>query len=72
MPTYNSIPSSIAPWLSVPNGTRAVDFYKSAFGAVEVYRMDVPDGGLVVTLSVQGAEAGLKSCCSANLTVGGF
>ena len=54
--TGTSFPYSIAPWLSVPNGGRAVDFYKSAFGATEAYRMDMPGGGLVARLSVQGAE----------------
>ena len=48
--------SSIAPWLSVRNGLRAVEFYKSAFGAVETYRLETPDGGLVVKLSINGAE----------------
>jgi PhnB protein len=48
--------TSIAPWLSVRNGLRAVEFYKSAFGAIETYRLEIPDGGLVVKLSVDGAE----------------
>jgi PhnB protein len=48
--------SSIAPWLSVRNGSNAVEFYKSAFGAIEVYRLEIPDGGLVVKLSIDGAE----------------
>jgi PhnB protein len=47
---------SIAAWLSVRNGAQAVDFYKSAFGATEVYRLDVPGGGVVARLSVNGAE----------------
>ena len=47
---------SIAPWLSVPDGARAVAFYKSAFSATEVYRYEDPGGGLVVRLSVAGAE----------------
>jgi PhnB protein len=47
---------SLAPWLTVPGGTKAADFYKSAFGATEVYRYDSPTGGSVVRLSVQGAE----------------
>src|ERR1700724_3261840 len=52
-----SIPCSIAPWLSVRDGERAVAFYKSAFGATEVYRLDGPEGGgVVVRLSVAGAE----------------
>ena len=52
----DSIPCSIAPWLSVRNGAQAVDFYKAAFGATEVYRLDVPGGGVVARLSVDGAE----------------
>jgi PhnB protein len=47
---------SIAPWLSVPDGARAVAFYKSAFSATEVYRYEDPGGGLVVRLSVGAAE----------------
>lgn len=47
--------TTIAPWLSVRNGAKAVDFYKAAFGAAEVYRLDTP-GGLVARLSVDGAE----------------
>ena len=52
----SNIASSIAPWLSVVNSMKAIAFYTSAFGAVEVYRMEDPDGGLVVKLSVDGAE----------------
>ncbi len=48
--------TSIAPWLSVRDGARAVAFYKSAFDATEVYRLEDPSGGLVVRLSVAGAE----------------
>ncbi len=47
---------SIAPVLSVRNGARAVEFYRSAFGAVEVYRVEDPDGAVVSRLSVEGAE----------------
>ncbi len=48
--------SSIAPWLTVSQDKKAIDFYKSAFGASEVYRYDSPTGGTVVRLSVNGAE----------------
>ena len=52
-----AIPTSIAPWLSVRNCAGAVDFYKSAFGAIEAYRLEAPDGELMVAkLSVDGAE----------------
>ena len=47
---------SIAPWLSVRNGAKAVEFYKSAFGAAEAFRIDAPDGAVVARLSVAGAE----------------
>jgi PhnB protein len=50
-----SLPCSIAPWLSVRNGAQAVEFYKSAFGAAEVFRLDA-GGGVVAKLSVDGAE----------------
>jgi len=48
--------SSIAPWLTVRRDAKAIEFYKSAFGASEVYRYDSPTGGSVVRLSVNGAE----------------
>src|SRR5260221_14711485 len=53
MPTNDC---SIAPWLSVRNSAQAVDFYKSAFGAVEVFRLEGAGGGVVARLSVNGAE----------------
>jgi PhnB protein len=57
----NPIPVSIAPWLSVSHGEKAADFYKRAFGAIETYRLEVPGGGLVVQLSVQGAAFWISS-----------
>src|ERR1044072_8769258 len=48
--------TTIVPWLSVSNNAKAVDFYKAAFGATEVYRLEDPGGGLVVRLSINGAE----------------
>lgn len=47
---------SIAPWLSVRKSAQAVDFYKAAFGATEVFRLEDPDGNVVARLSIQGAE----------------
>ena len=51
-----SIVCSIAPMLLVRNGARAVEFYKAAFGASEVYRVEDPAGAVVARLSVDGAE----------------
>ena len=47
---------SVTPMLSVRNGAGAVEFYKSAFGAVEVFHMEDPGGSVVSRLSVEGAE----------------
>ena len=50
------ITTSIAPWLSVANATQAVDYYKTAFGAVEVERLEDEPGSVVVAqLSIGGA-----------------
>lgn len=49
-------PCTVAPWLSVRDSARAVEFYKSAFGATEAYGMEDPGGGVVAKLSLQGAE----------------
>lgn len=50
-----SMPTTIAPWLSIHNSANAVDFYKAAFGANETYRLEVP-GGVIARLSVNGAN----------------
>jgi PhnB protein len=46
----------IAPLLSVRGGARAIEFYKGAFGAEEVFRVEGEDGGVVAQLSIGGAE----------------
>ena len=56
MPT--DLRTSIAPLLSVRRGVEAVEFYKAAFGAVEVYRVEAPDGAVVSRLSVDGRSSG--------------
>ena len=57
MNEQTSIPTSIAPWLSVRNIVEAVNFYKSAFGAIEAYRLEEPPEVLqVAKLSIDGAE----------------
>ena len=48
--------AGIAPMLSVRNGKRAVDFYKAAFGAGELFRIESPDGAVVAQLSVGPAD----------------
>jgi len=51
-PSTNGFPTSLTATLSVRNWDRAIDFYKTAFGATELYR--VPGGG-VGQLAVSGA-----------------
>jgi PhnB protein len=48
--------NSLAPWLEIPDGPRALSFYKSAFDVEETYRYDNPEGGFVVRLNANGAE----------------
>ena len=48
--------TSIAPWLSVRGSAKAVEFYKTAFGATEAFRLEGPEGSVVAKLSVDGAE----------------
>jgi PhnB protein len=38
--------------LSVRRGATAVDFYKAAFGAIELFRLDDPSGAVVARLSL--------------------
>jgi PhnB protein len=47
--------TTIAPWLCLRGGERAVEFYKKAFGAVEVFHLDGGDS-VVAKLSIDGAE----------------
>jgi PhnB protein len=56
MTAKSSSPVSIAPWLSVRNGARAVEFYKTAFGASQTYRIEDGAGSVVARLSIDAAE----------------
>jgi PhnB protein len=48
--------TTIAAMLSVREGTKAVEFYKAAFGAIELFRIDDESGAVVAQLSVDGGE----------------
>ncbi len=48
--------AAIVPTLSVRNGAAAIDFYKEAFGAVELMRVASPDGLVVAEMSIDGAH----------------
>jgi PhnB protein len=53
---------TVTPYLIVSSGARAIDFYKRAFGATEVFRMSAPDGQRVMhaTLSIYGSNVMLS------------
>jgi len=52
-----STTAKIAPWLSVADATRAVEYYRAAFGAIELERLEDEAGSVVVAqLSIGGAD----------------
>jgi PhnB protein len=50
------IKTSLAPLLSVRRGASAIDFYKRALGAEELFRIEDDKGDVVARLTVDGAE----------------
>jgi PhnB protein len=55
------ISTTIAPWLSVSDAAEAIEFYRSAFGAIEAYRLDGEAGWVeVALLTVDGAPFWLQ------------
>ena len=49
--------AKIAPWLSVADATKAVEYYKAAFGAIELELLEDETGSVVVAqLSIGGAD----------------
>jgi PhnB protein len=63
---------SIAPWLAVRDAQEAVDYYKAAFGAVELYRLPADDGTVAVAqLSVRGAVFWVQTDSNASATAPG-
>ncbi len=51
-----TVKTSIAPMLSVRRGAKAIDFYKAAFSAQEIFRLDDDNGSVLAHLSVDSAE----------------
>jgi PhnB protein len=59
--TVESVETHIAPWLAVRNATEELDYYRAAFGAVELYRLEGDPGQVIVArLSVGGADFWLQ------------
>jgi PhnB protein len=49
------VPTRILPFLTVKDASRAIDFYKNAFGAKELSRLETPQGQTVAELEIDGA-----------------
>jgi PhnB protein len=49
------VSTTLAPWLLVRGSIQAVEFYKAAFGATEVYRLE-GRGGVVSRLAIGNSE----------------
>jgi PhnB protein len=47
---------NLAPMLSVRRGAQAVEFYKTAFAAEELFRIESPDGAVVAQLAVGSSD----------------
>ena len=48
--------TALEPWLAVRGAAHAVAFYIAAFGAVEIYHLEDPGGGVVSRLAIEGAS----------------
>lgn len=60
--TVNPIPTgyrTLTPYLAVPDGAAAIDFYQRAFGAEVVSRMDAP-GGLLMHAELRIGDSMLQ------------
>ncbi|HVX25608.1 MAG TPA: VOC family protein [Parafilimonas sp.] len=60
-----AIKTSIAPWLTVNDGKKAVAFYAAAFNAVETYRLE-DEGVFIVCLKINGAEIWVNEDATSN------
>jgi len=52
----NDPKTSLSPMLSVRHGAKAIEFYKAAFGARELFRIEAPDGAVVARMAVGESE----------------
>jgi PhnB protein len=61
-PAASAAQQTVTPYLVVSSGARAIEFYKRAFGAVELYRMPTADGQRVMhaTLTIGGSNVMLS------------
>lgn len=61
-----TITASVAPLLAVRKAKKAIDFYKAAFGAVELFRTVSEDGAVVARMAIGQSEFWLADEAPAN------
>lgn len=55
---------SVTPYLTITNAAKAIDFYRKAFGAEEIYRMTAPDGERLLHAQIKIGDSHLMLCDS--------
>lgn len=53
---------TLTPHLVVKNAPEAIEFYKKAFGALELFRLPTPDGDLIMHAELQIGDSRLMLC----------
>lgn len=51
-----AVKTSLSPMLSVRRGSKAIEFYKAAFGAEELFCIGDAESGVVAQMAIGGAE----------------
>jgi PhnB protein len=59
MPEARDIPQGLVPHIVVSDGAKAIEFYKKAFGGVEISRAATPDGKKIMHAAVRIGESTL-------------
>src|ERR1700759_2877396 len=53
---HGAVKAAVSPLLAVRKGKKAIEFYKAAFGAVELFRIVSEEGSVVARLSIGESE----------------
>ncbi len=61
-----TLTASVAPLLAVRKGKKAIEFYKAAFGAVELFRTVSEDGAIAARMAIGQSEFWLADEAPAN------
>ncbi len=56
VPGRGALKATVAPLLTVRKGKKAIEFYKAAFGAIELFRTTGEDGALAARMSIGQSE----------------